>query len=43
MGTEGIGTEDGLTWLALSKKSINPYQTQKNEFVAAQKVLQEIN
>ena len=43
VGVEGIGVDDGLCWLALSKKSINPYQTQKNEFVTAQKVLQEMN
>lgn len=43
VGMLGVGAEDGLTWLSLSKKSINPYQTQKNESVTAQKVLQEIN
>jgi hypothetical protein len=33
--------EDGLLWLSLNKKSINPYYNTENELVSANYILQE--
>jgi len=40
---KGEMEEDGFTWLALTKKSSNPYLTNENQEVTAIQILQESN